>query len=229
MEIHNKLRDSRIKLGLTQKKVANDLGFSVSTITKYESGEKKAPPMKYVNYLASKGIDKDWLLEGEGFYTSQVNLSSSIVASRGAVVQGNRIGDSISNEEHIVKKSISKSKQISLLEQRTLEQHDKLKEAEFAQKNLHEKLEEAESRIEDLKSYHEKELLELHATYQKKVAELNQANDRKLQEISEIYQQRIDDLKTANQHTIDTLKESYERELKSKDSIIDTLKSLINK
>ena len=71
---YNRLRKERLKLGLTQEQVANELGVHKTNISGIENGRTENTPLKYLLYLAKKGIDMNELFKGQQEETDFVEL-----------------------------------------------------------------------------------------------------------------------------------------------------------
>lgn len=65
-KITERLKDVRTELGLTQKRLADELGISRSTIANYENGREEISN-KFIKKLHKRFlIDPDWFATGEG-------------------------------------------------------------------------------------------------------------------------------------------------------------------
>ena len=73
VEASRRLKLFREMLGLSQKELAEKIGFSQRAISHWEKGESDIPTMALINLKAKLGLNIDWLLTGEGepFITSQ--------------------------------------------------------------------------------------------------------------------------------------------------------------
>ena len=79
--LKDKLKFSRIKAGLTQKKVAELLGVHPQTITKHELGENR-PGLEMLDKIAKLyKIDLAWLLREGEFPQSELMKGSSEITS----------------------------------------------------------------------------------------------------------------------------------------------------
>jgi len=57
MEAHEKIKQSRVALGLTQVEFANALGVSQNDVSKIEGGQRKFIPNTYIAFLIDQGYD----------------------------------------------------------------------------------------------------------------------------------------------------------------------------
>lgn len=64
-EAIERLRIAREKLGMSQRKLAKEVGCSETSWVNYETG-KSLPGFKILQGLSALGIDMDWLFTGEG-------------------------------------------------------------------------------------------------------------------------------------------------------------------
>jgi transcriptional regulator with XRE-family HTH domain len=64
MELSGRIKEIRVKSGLSQKELAEKLGIAVSTYQYYERGER-IPPADFIgNLITSFGVDAAWLVTG---------------------------------------------------------------------------------------------------------------------------------------------------------------------
>lgn len=62
MELSNELKVERIRLSLTAKSVAEEMGISRQQLCNIEQSET-APVVKYIAFLRSKGVDLNALFD----------------------------------------------------------------------------------------------------------------------------------------------------------------------
>ncbi|MGB6006557.1 helix-turn-helix domain-containing protein [Castellaniella sp.] len=60
-----RLRQTRIRLGLSQAQLAHACGLSQSAISSYENGSRRSPK-KLLNLAQALGVDIYWLSRGDG-------------------------------------------------------------------------------------------------------------------------------------------------------------------
>lgn len=162
MELYNKLKSSRKKLNLTRKEVASDLNITIQAVAKYESVHKKAPPMNYVNYLVSRGIELNWLLKeddeniNETFknitYQNHTSIDQSVISSLGKKTS-NVDSKKITELEHQIS---NLSSNINDLYHLNTDLNQKLEN--HLEQYLQELKQAYEGRINDLKSFCEQQL-----------------------------------------------------------------------
>jgi transcriptional regulator with XRE-family HTH domain len=69
-----RLKIIRTTLGLTQKELANNIGFkSYRSWQEIESGNRK-PTFEVLCYLSSVGFSIDWIISGKGSFRKDSNL-----------------------------------------------------------------------------------------------------------------------------------------------------------
>jgi transcriptional regulator with XRE-family HTH domain len=66
MEVGDRLRLLRQKLGLTQSKMAQKLGVTLNTYQRYELGDRNLTVEKLQLLRKLFGVNLNWLLTGEG-------------------------------------------------------------------------------------------------------------------------------------------------------------------
>lgn len=64
--MHNRLKDLRTDLNLTQEEFANKICVTKSSVSMMERGERNPSPQTVQLICQQFGIRKDWLLEGTG-------------------------------------------------------------------------------------------------------------------------------------------------------------------
>jgi transcriptional regulator with XRE-family HTH domain len=66
MEVGDRLRQLRQKLGLTQSQMAQKLGVTLNTYQRYELGNRSLTVEKLQQLRKHFGVNLNWLLTGEG-------------------------------------------------------------------------------------------------------------------------------------------------------------------
>lgn len=72
----SRIRDTRKKLGMTQKAFGELLGVGISSVSAYEAGESVIPPESIVKIAEMGNVSIDWLLTGKsasGIRSSQMS------------------------------------------------------------------------------------------------------------------------------------------------------------
>lgn len=64
--MHNRLKDLRTDLNLTQEEFANKICVTKSSVSMMERGERNPSPQTVQLICQQFGVRKDWLLEGTG-------------------------------------------------------------------------------------------------------------------------------------------------------------------
>lgn len=66
MNVGKKIKEARIKSGMTQKQLANKLGITPTVISNYETNRKNDPRASTIRNLSkSLGVTSDYLLDLE--------------------------------------------------------------------------------------------------------------------------------------------------------------------
>nr|WP_298014483.1 helix-turn-helix transcriptional regulator [uncultured Castellaniella sp.] len=72
-----RLRQTRIRLGLSQAQLAHACGLSQSAISSYENGSRRSPK-KLLNLAQTLGVDIYWLSRGDGAAHPASNTPASM-------------------------------------------------------------------------------------------------------------------------------------------------------
>jgi transcriptional regulator with XRE-family HTH domain len=76
----DRLIKARNVAGFTQAKMAEELGVSLATVRRIESGEKAASRMEIYGWGVTCGVDPEWIMEGgEASVIDAVTLQNQLV------------------------------------------------------------------------------------------------------------------------------------------------------
>ena len=74
----DRLKEERLRLGLTQEGLANKTGVQSITIIQYEK-EKSSPSVKFLNKLQEAGMDINYLLTSTRTYCQHQKISPNMI------------------------------------------------------------------------------------------------------------------------------------------------------